>query len=136
MSDAILDRLIIITRDFRAHEQGADDPEVVVPEAAICQDLMIFGVAVEDYVWALERDFGAIVWEVPWLRFTDQTSSFRGWGCLLFPFWLSWRLLYAPVAGERLVPVPNPREHRERLTLRHLAAVFETGEWFEPAQGS
>lgn len=93
---------------------------------------MIYGIDVEDYVWALEEHFGEVVRQIPWLRFTDQTFSFRGCGVVLVPLILIWRIARFPFAGGPILPRPDPINHPERLALEHIAAVIDRGEWFEP----
>lgn len=105
-----------------------------VPDAhsALCQDAYIFGVDVDDYVYELKQSFGDVVYEIPWLHFTDQTASFRGWACLIVPFWMIWRLMRWPVMGGTVFPRPQPRTFPLRLELRHIAYVIQQGEWIEP----
>lgn len=122
-------RLIEITSDFCVN-RPADVP--LKGDSAVCQDAYIFGIDVEDYVAALEKEFGPIVWEIPWLNFTDQTSSFRGCGTILVFPWLLWRCLMLLIRGGPLIPRPDPRGFAPRLELRHIAAVIDRGEWFKP----
>lgn len=100
--------------------------------SSISQDAYIFGVDVEDYVDILRSKSGPIVYEIPWLRFTDQTSSFRGCAVILVVPWLLWRCLLWPISGGKLIPKSDPRHFPHRLTLSHIAAVIDRGEWFEP----
>lgn len=126
------DQVIAATRAF-LHERCADEDVDISAESAVCQDLLIFGIDVDDYHGDLRGRFGPIINEIPWLRFTDQTDSFRGCGCLLVPFWLAGRLVkrvFRP--GDALHS--DPRNHPERLTLRHVAAVIDAGQWFEPGE--
>ena len=126
-----LERLIAVTLDF-VHAGGEPEQPEIGAASAISQDLLICGIGVDDYVALLDREFGPVVWEVPWLRFTDQRASFRGWGCLLFPFWLGYRVLTWPVLRGPLIPRPDPRNHPERLTLGAIAALIDAGAWVEP----
>ncbi len=90
---------------------------------------MIFGVDVEDYVGELEEDIGPIVWSIPWLYYTDQTSSFRGWGCLLAPPWILGRMVRSLFAGGPVLPRPHPKDHPNRMTLREIAEIIDAGGW-------
>lgn len=126
---ATLNRLIEITSQFCAN-RPAKMP--LIGESAICQDAYIFGIDLDDYVDAIENEFGQVVLQIPWLRFTDQTASFRGCAVLLVPPWLLWRLVSWPFRGGRFLPHPDPLKFQHRLTLRHIAAVIDRGEWFEP----
>ncbi|QPQ55796.1 hypothetical protein IC614_04195 [Allosphingosinicella flava] len=105
--------------------------EQIAPETAMSQDALIDGIDVDDFVWDLEAQFGSVVWSVPWGRFSDQTTSFRGCGCALLPFWTIWRVFWWPFEG-RLIPLP--KEAEERLTVRHLAKVLDEGAWCEPEE--
>ena len=125
-----LAKVIAITSDFRS--DVVDDEAPFSATTAICQDAMIFGVDVEDYVWRLEEEFGSVVWKIPWLPYTDQTFSFRGCGCLAIPFVLVWRLVVWPVTREKIIPRADPANFPHRLTLGHIAAVIDKGEWFDP----
>ena len=109
--------------------RGGSWPSEVKLDDAVCQDLMIFGIDVDDYVGELEIDFGKVVWTIPWLHFTDQTSSFRGLGCFLFPPWLLWRLLRRLVASGPIIPRADPKNYPHRLTLREIAKIIEEGGW-------
>jgi hypothetical protein len=129
---SVLERLIEITNDFIKKRGEADFGFAMTPSSAVCQDACIFGLHVDDYVSDLETEFGDIVWYIPWGRFTDQTSSFRGTGCLLIPIWMIKRLWRVVAHGEAFLPKPDPRNFPHRLTLGHIAAVIEKGEWFEP----
>ena len=98
---------------------------------AMSQDAGIDGIDVDEFVCALWRQYGEIVNEIPWQRFSDQRASFRGCGCLLFPGWLLWRLVVRK-PGERVIPPPNGGD--ERITVRHIARVIDQGFWSEPEQ--
>lgn len=91
--------------------------------SAIDQDVRISGGDVHELAEALAKEFGLQVWQWPWQRFAELNE-----GCspLVFP-WLIWRLLTWPVRGHLFDPSPF-----ERLELRHIAAVIDCGEWFEP----
>lgn len=123
-------RVLEATRRYLAERAGEDPTAVSAAlDDAVCQDLMILGVDVEDYVWALETEFGDVVWTIPWLHYTDQTNSFRGCGCLMVPPWLVWRLMKKLVRGGTVMDCPHPRDHPHRLTLREVAAAIEAGGW-------
>ena len=125
-----LPRLVTLTRRFLRDRGG---PEVPIDErCSVCQDLLIFGIDVDEYIGVLEDEFGKVVREVPWGRYTDQTASFRGVGCLAFPSWLFWRLLRWPFSAGPVIPRPDPRRHPDWLPLAHLASVIDLGRWFEP----
>jgi hypothetical protein len=113
----------------RGHPDAGFVPDA---QSALCQDAYIFGIDVDDYVYELKRRFGDVVYEIPWLRFTDQTSSFRGWASLIVPFWVFWRLARKLVMGGPVIPHPQPRAFPLRLELAHIAYVIEQGEWIEP----
>lgn len=132
MTTSVLDRLIEITTDF-TRERGVNEIDLRFDaHTAISQDALIFGIDVEDYASVLGEEFGEIVWEIPWLRYTDQTSSFRGFGCAFVPFWFVWRFLRWPLAGGNLIERPHPRTHPLRLELGHIAKVIEQGHWSAP----
>jgi hypothetical protein len=120
----------------RRHLQarGGDWDSQIGLDDAICQDLMIFGVDIEDYVGELEEDFGKVVWTIPWLHFSDQTSSFRGGGCLFFPPWLVWRLVRRLFVPGPIIPRADPRNHPYRLTLREIAKIIDEGGWPQDRQ--
>jgi hypothetical protein len=128
-----MDRLVRVTR---AHlvSRGTEGDEPIRQDAAVCQDLLIFGIDVDEYVDRLAAEFGPVVNQVPWLTYTDQTASFRGFGCLAFPLWLGWRLVRWPFARGSIIALPNPKHHPHRLTLEHLAAVIDKGAWFDPEE--
>jgi hypothetical protein len=127
-----VDRVIAVTNRFLENRGHPDDSFVAVAQSAVCQDAYIFGVDVDDYVAELENEFGQVVWIIPWLRFTDQTSSFRGWRCLAFPFWFLFRLLRLPFRTGPVIPKSDPRNFGPRLELDHIAKIIEQGEWVEP----
>ena len=132
MEDSSLDRLIALTNRYLEHWGHPDGEWQLTAHSAICQDAYIFGIDVDDYVYELEEEFGKVVLLIPWLRFTDQTASARGFGCLLFPFWLMYRLARLPFTGGPVIPESDPKNFGPRLELGHVAAVIEKGEWFEP----
>jgi hypothetical protein len=126
-----LERLVVVTLRYLSERSEPSDSNVTA-DSAVCQDLLIFGIDVDDYVGLLEEEFGKVVYSIPWGRFTDQTASFRGCGCIQFPFWLLWRLVRAAATRQPVIPRAKPRDHPERLTIAHIAAVIERGQWFEP----
>jgi len=131
MGDTI-DRVMDATLKYIAH-RGQPDPDFVLsPSSAICQDAAIFGIDVDDYVNELEDTFGPVIRQIPWLRYTDQTASFRGCGCLAFPFWLMARIIIWPFRKGKIIPRANPREFGPRLELQHIAKVIDAGHWLEP----
>ena len=139
MTGATLDRLIELTRTFDAERGGTGGvagPDAIVPDSAVCQDLFIYGIGVDDYVSALEDEFGPVVREIPWLTYTDQTSSFRGCGIAILPFWLIYRLARKLVKGGPVFPGPDPFNHPHRLTLREIAEVIDQGAWPSDREGT
>ena len=130
-----LGRLIAITEAFQGKaSDGEGLGTKCTASTAICQDAMIFGVDVEDYVAELEEEFGAIVWDIPWLHYTDQTSSFRGCSAGLFPFYLLARLARWPFFGGDIIPKADPGNFPKRLELGHIAKVIDAGHWIEPSK--
>lgn len=127
-----IDRLIDVTTKFIEERGHPDENVVLTPASAVCQDAYIFGIDVDDYVNALSSEFGQIVHQIPWGHYTDQTSSFRGCGCLLVPPWLLWRLVRWPLVRGSIIPRADPRNFPFRLELGHLAKVIDRGEWIEP----
>lgn len=110
-------------------ERGGGD-EAVSLDDAVCQDLMIFGVDVEDYVSELESEFGEVVWTIPWAYYTDQRGSYRGFtACLVMPVLIPWALLKRIFPGLPGLNPPNPRGHPHRLTLQEVAEVIDAGGW-------
>lgn len=133
MTLSTLDRVIELTREYCDNRAGGQASGFELDaDSAVCQDALIFGIDVDDYVHALEAEFGPVVREIPWLTYTDQTSSFRGCGVLAAPFWLLWRLPASLLKGEPLIPRADPRRFPERLTLAHMAAVIDARHWIEP----
>ena len=121
-------RVLAATRRYLA-ERGGGEPSINLDDA-VCQDLMIFGVDVEDYVEELEKDFGPVVWSIPWGHYTDQTGSYRGCGaCLIAPFLIPWMAFKTAFFGAKSLNQPHPREHPHRLTLREVAAAVDAGGW-------
>ena len=105
--------------------------EEIGSDTAMAQDALIDGIDVDDFVSALEAEFGEIVREIPWLAFSDQRASFRGCMSLLgLPLWLVWRFIARPV-GERILQPVGTLAH-PRLTVGHIAQVIDSGYWFEP----
>ena len=98
-------------------------------DTAMSQDAGIDGIDVRDFVHDLGEDHRDIWGMAPWGRFSDQRASFYGCNVLLIPVWLLARIATWPVHRDWLIPPPRPVE--ERLTVAHLAAVLERGEWFE-----
>ena len=125
-------RLVKITDAFVANRGHPNEEFAARADSAVCQDAWIFGVDVDDFVHELDKEFGSVVWQIPWGTYTDQTASFRGWGVFAFPFWFVARVAKCIVCGGLIVPRPNPSEFPRRLELRHVAAVIEKGEWFDP----
>lgn len=103
----------------------------ITPATIMATDARIDGIDVDDFVADLEDEFGPIVREIPWLRFSDQRASFRGFGCVIAPFWLLWRAMLYPI-NQEFVPLPNGGE--EDLTVGHIARVIDAGYWIEPDQ--
>jgi hypothetical protein len=101
----------------------------IKPDTSMSHDARIDGIDIDDFAHDMHQEFGAIVYEIPWLRFSDQRASFRGCGCLMLPFWLVWRLIVR-ASGEPMLPPPNGGD--ERLTVRHIARVIDQGFWSEP----
>jgi hypothetical protein len=124
-----LDRLIKLTERFAAGRPG-NFP--LGPDSAISQDAYIFGVDLDDYVAELEKEFGPVVWTIPWLLYTDQTGSARGCrACIIAPFVIPWMLLKKLVVGPESLHFPDPRHHPYRLTLRQIADAIDAGGWPE-----
>lgn len=130
MNVDILSRVIAITNEFRPAENDIDSG--FCAKTAVCQDAMIFGIDVDEYVDRLEAELGDVARKIPWLHSTDQTNSFRDSAVLLIPFAIVWRLIRWPFLKEPLVRRADPENHPYRLTLRHIALVIEKGEWFDP----
>ena len=101
-------------------------------KTAVTQDALIYCLDVDDYVSGLEETFGPIVREIPWLLYTDQTSTHRG--CLpAIPFLLvALARLPLLLIGKPVIPGPDPRNFGPRLTLGHIAYVIDQGYWTEP----
>ncbi|MBM3928214.1 MAG: hypothetical protein FJ335_07135 [Sphingomonadales bacterium] len=100
------------------------------PDTAMAQDAIIDGIDVDDLVFDLEDEFGLVIREIPWLRFSDQRASFRGCGIVLYPAWVVWRL-FVRKSDEPIHILPDPQLF-PRLTVSHIAGVIDRGEWFEP----
>ena len=120
------ERLLEATRRYLS-ARSEEDLQSINLDDAICQDLDIFGIDVDEYVWALEEEFGSVVWTIPWLHYTDQTSSFRGCGCLAFPPWLLMQFARKAIRGGPALPLPRPKEFLNRLTLRDIASTIDRG---------
>lgn len=118
MGDATLARVLAIVSKV-----SGIDPKKLGSDSAIDQDIGMAGGDVEDLVEALEAEFGEDVWQWPWQRFAILNE---GLGCFFLPA-LVWQLLSWPFRGSFSYP-----DSLERLTLGHIAAVIEKGEWFEP----
>lgn len=130
--DSSLLSVLEITSRYIAN-RGHPHPDFSLsPQSAVCQDAYIFGIDVDDYVHELEEAFGPVVRQIPWLRFTDQAGSFRGFGCLLVPFWLMTRLVLWPFRRGKVMPRVNPKAFGPRLEMQHIAKVIDTGHWLEP----
>ena len=122
------ERVLEATRRYL--ERRGDTSEDVQLDDSVCQDLMIFGVDVEDYVDELESDFGKVVWTIPWAYYTDQRGSYRGcMACIVAPVLIPWALLKRVFPGFPGLNPPDAREHPHRLTLREIAAAIEAGGW-------
>ena len=128
----VLQRVIQVTNEFRSDPNDPESWNSFGPNTAVCQDAMIFGVHVEDYVDKLEEEFGAIVWQIPWLEYTDQTDSFRGCAVFWLPFVLLGRLISKTFTGNPILKNPDPRNFSKRLELGHIAKVIENDHWIEP----
>lgn len=127
-----LDRLIELTNQYLGNRGDPDAAFIASPTSAVCQDCFIYGVDVDDYVCLLEEEFGPVVRHIPWLAYTDQTSSYRGCAIALFPLVTICRAPLKLFFGRSLVPAPDPRHFGPRLTLRHIAHVIDEGHWSEP----
>ena len=124
-------RVLDATKRHLIERGGAEDVRVAL-EDAICQDLMIFGVDVEDYVAELEKEFGKVVWSIPWLHFTDQEGSYRGVrACLFIPFLIPWMILKKALWGSSSLKSTSPREHPHRITIAEIAEIIDAGGWQE-----
>src|SRR5947209_19630450 len=117
-----LDRLIKVTEEYVGN-RPANLP--LGPESAISQDAYIFGVDVDDYVEVLDSEFGPVVWQIPWLQFTDQSDSYRGCAVGLFSFILIGRVIAWPFTRASFLKVPRPKAFPNRLELAHIAAVID-----------
>ncbi len=91
--------------------------------SALDQDLDIAGDDIQTFAGALEREFEINVWSWPWQRFVVLDEGLS----LLFPFMVIWQFVSWPFRGRFSYP-----NGLERLELGHIAAVIDTGEWFEP----
>lgn len=93
-------------------------------EAAIDQDLAIYGHDADDLVEALCEKWGDWIAEWPWHRFVNfsEAPAMRS----IYAFWarLGW-----PGADTAF---PSGKLPAERLELSHIAAVIEKGQWFDP----
>jgi len=97
---------------------------------AVCQDLFILGIDTDDFIGELEKEFGAVVWTIPWAHFTDQTGSYRGCAaCIVMPFLIPWMLIKKLILGGGSLSRPNPTDFPHRLTLREVAAAIDAGGW-------
>jgi hypothetical protein len=101
----------------------------ITPDTSMSHDAQIDGIDVDDFARDMHQEFGEIALEIPWLRFSDQRTSFRGYECLMLPIWLLWRWIVRS-RGEPVIPLPNGGD--ERLTVRHIAKVIDQGFWSEP----
>ena len=124
-----LERLVAITEAF-AKDRPATLP--LTAKSAITQDAYIFGIDAYDYFGELEAEFGPVVREIPWLKWTDQSDSYYGRGVGCFPFILLCRLLAWPITRRPLLNSPDPRRFERRLELGHIAKVIDQGYWSEP----
>jgi hypothetical protein len=94
--------------------------EKLTANSAIDQDVRISGDDVTELAEALAKEFGEHVWQWPWQRFAEMSEPH-----MFTVFWFVWRLATWPFRG-------TLRDSFERLELRHIAAVIDRGEWFEP----
>jgi hypothetical protein len=124
------ERLLIATRRF-VKDRGGDGDEIQLDDA-VCQDLLIFGIDVDDYVAILELEFGPVVGTIPWLHYTDQTLCSRGCrACVIAPFLIPWILFKKLAFGPESLPRADPRNYPHRLTLRQVAEAIDAGGWSE-----
>ncbi len=107
------------------------DRNPISPTTAMSQDAGIDGIDVYDFASALPSQFSAALDQIPWHRFSDQRASFYGCQVLLVPVWLIYRLTTTGLCGGAVFP--KPQGGAERLTVEHLAAVLDRGDWFDPA---
>jgi len=97
---------------------------------AIGQDLFILGIDTDDFVDELEREFGEVVWTIPWAYFTDQTGSYRGCAaCVMMPLLIPWMLTKKMILGSESLSRPHPKDFPHRLTLSEIAAAIDEGGW-------
>ena len=115
--DTVLDRV----RQIVSYCSGVPIDKLTA-KSAIDQDIRISGDDVTELAQALADEFCGDVLNWPWQRFAElgEPHLFTG-------FWFIWRLLSWPIRGRLFDPSPF-----ERLELRHIAAVIEKGEWFDP----
>lgn len=126
-----LGRVIMASRRFL--DATGRETDVLDAQSSVSQDLNIFGIDVDDYAHILADEFGEVIWEIPWLHYTDQTSSFRGCAVAWVPFWFLGRLVWRALGQVKIIiPVPEPRRFDKRLELGHIAKVIDDGEWSEP----
>jgi len=118
MGEATLARVLAIVSKV-----SGIDPEKLGPDSAIDQDVGMAGGDVGDLAEALAAEFGDHVWQWPWQRFATLDE---GLGCFFLPQ-LVWQMLSWPFRES--FSYPDSHEH---LTLGHIAAVIDKGEWFEP----
>ena len=123
-----LERLIRVTEE---HSTGRPGNFPLNADSAVSQDAYIFGVDVDDYVTRLEAEFGPAVWTIPWLHYTDQRYSHRGWqACIIAPFLVPWLMAKGALVGRKAI-APDPVNHPYRLTLRQVAEAIDNGGWPE-----
>ncbi|WP_426267458.1 hypothetical protein [Sphingomonas sp. LHG3443-2] len=121
-------RVIAATWRFMQARGGWEG--AIEPTDAISQDLLIFGIDVDDFVQELLNEFGDVVHTIPWLYYTDQTNSYRGCRALFVaPILIPWMLLKKAVMGSDSLSVPDPTSFPHRLTLREIAAAIDAGGW-------
>ncbi|HET7709615.1 MAG TPA: hypothetical protein VFK50_08815 [Sphingomicrobium sp.] len=122
------ERVIAATWRFMEGRGGWDGS--IEPDDAVCQDLMIFGIDVDDFVWELEEEFGPVVWTIPWGDYTDQTNSYRGCrACVVAPFMIPKLLIEKVIFGDQMPSRPHPKDFPHRLTIKEIAQAIEAGGW-------
>jgi hypothetical protein len=100
---------------------GRADRADCLPDAAVHPELAINGVEGDEFVDALCKEFGDWIADWPWARFVDFNEPPASSGPKI------WKLLRLPNPE-----VAFPGYVEERLTLGHIAAVIDNGQWFDP----
>ncbi|WP_299327739.1 hypothetical protein [Parasphingopyxis sp.] len=114
----VADEVLEIAREITGYQEADCS-------SAIDQDFNMAGDDVTEFVRTLHQQFGDVVYEIPWHRFTDETEGLG----LFAPVMLIWYLLTWPLRGRFGRP-----STLERLEVRHIAFVIGRGEWVEPKQ--